>query len=306
MIKNYKIGKIYCLKLNNNLKWQIVSNKETNSYVEKLASIMELRPCKLNENPKLIFVKNILDENELKQLISNLNTIYNLPKNGWRVLSSKLIKFWTHHSSQHIICEIGNSKSHISEIIKLSLSTYPIYKKVIEKGCLPLHSALIEKNGNGILLVASGNGGKSSCCNHLPSPWHAICDDEAVVVLNKDNAYSIHPFPTWSNCIFRCFKQTWNVQQHFPLTSIFFLKKDKVDKVIPLEKAKTIMKITKSANEAYQRFLQINLSKIKNRVLSTKIFDNSCEIAKKIPSYTLHFSLNGKFWSKIDKVIPNG
>ena len=34
-----------------------------------------------------------------------------------------------------------------------------------------------------------------------------------------------------------------------------------------------------------------------------KLFANSCQLAKKIPAFTLQVSLQGEFWKEIEKVI---
>jgi len=40
------------------------------------------------------------------------------------------------------------------------------------------------------------------------------------------------------------------------------------------------------------------------RILRKNLFDNACDLAKEIPSFRLGVSLGGRFWEKIEEVLP--
>ena len=54
--------------------------------------------------------------------------------------------------------------------------------------------------------------------------------------------------------------------------------------------------------QMFGRFLRKTDKETKSSHLS-KIFLNACRIAKKIPTYKLKVSLNGRFWEKIEETL---
>jgi len=202
-----------------------------------------------------------------------------------------------------VICEMGHEESHELDIIRMSLSIYPIFEGAQETGGLPLHAALVEREGIGILLAASGNTGKSTCCRRLSTPWHARCDDEALVVLDKQRRYLAHPFPTWSNFLWRLSERTWSVEWHVPLAAIFFLEQAEIDEVVSMGQGKAAASMTQLAMQVYDPNWN-NLNREEVRTLKKRLFDNACEIAKALPVFKLRVSLKGRFWEKIETVLP--
>jgi SynChlorMet cassette protein ScmC len=147
-----------------------------------------------------------------------------------------------------------------------------------------------------------GNTGKSTCCRQLPHSWRALCDDEALIVRDDNRKYFVHPFPTWSDCLYQRSEKTWNVQQHVPLSVIFFLEKAETNEVIPIGQGQAAIFINQSATQVCQRSW-INLDQQEESALREELFDNACELAKEIRVYKLRVSMNGRFWEKIEEVL---
>lgn len=213
-----------------------------------------------------------------------------------------LIKFYVDPSRHRWICEVGRNSTSPVDYIKMQYFQFPIFERAIQNGGLPLHSALIEKDGYGFILAGNSNTGKSTCYNRIPVPWKALCDDLTLVVFEKDRLYNVHPFPTWSNYIFGRTGITWNVEMHFPLKSLFFLEKSDTDETIKLLPGETVFIITNLASQMcnlYWRYMK------KEEIIAwkKKIFENAWEIASKFPCYILRHSLQGEFWKEIEKVI---
>jgi len=245
----------YGLRLADGQGGQFIPTKGLKTWVEKLASIMELEKCEPNGYSRLIFVKGEFNKdrerNSRQSQITNI--LENLLPSGWKQHNLRALKLWHHHEVQDIICEIGPQKYPILDITRMSLSLHPIYKQTLDSGGLPIHAALVEWNGVGFLLSAPGNTGKSTCCRRLPSPWHALGDDEALVVVDKQTLYQVHPFPTWSDFHSERSGRTWNVQKHLPLVAIFFLEHGKTDKVVPIGQGEAAILINQSARHVCRR-----------------------------------------------------
>jgi len=291
------------LQLANGQRWHIVGSNEIKPLIEKLTTIMELKTCKPNGYPKLIFIQRQSDEElEPPTWSRNVDILEGLPRDGWNVRKLGALKLWYHNDVQDVIYETRPERNHDLDIIRMWQSLHPIYKRVQESGGLPFHAALVEHEGMGILLAGPGEAGKSTCCQRLPHPWLALCDDEALIVKDKRKGYLVHPFPTWSELLRNRCHQTWNVQQFFPLSALFFLEKAKIDEIIPIGQAETSIYSYKSSLNVCQRSWR-NLGQEEERMHKNKLFDNACELAKAVPAYKLRVSLKGRFWEEIEKVL---
>jgi SynChlorMet cassette protein ScmC len=158
---------------------------------------------------------------------------------GWVPYGRKTIRIWRHDSVPDVICELRNNEG-INEYVNMSLSLYPIYQRSICEGGVPFHAALVALAGRGVLLVAPGDVGKSTCCQRLPCYWEALCDDQSLAVFGKQRGYRAHPFPTWGDYLLRRKESTWNVQHSVPLCGVFFLEQSDADEAFQREPEKLL------------------------------------------------------------------
>jgi SynChlorMet cassette protein ScmC len=200
-----------------------------------------------------------------------------------------------------ILCDIGSEGNRGIEFTKMRQATFPIFQRVHDNGGLPLHAALLEKDGRGVLLGGSGGMGKSTCCSRIPPHWHALCDDETLIVQHSQRKYRAHPFPTWSYYIGGGFERTWKVERSIPLSRIFFLEQSETDEVVPIGQGQAAIMIYQLANQVWQRFWG-DPSKDQRRAHNRRLFNNASELAKNVPSYILRASLSGRFWEEMEKV----
>ena len=301
--QGYRRG--YCIQLANGQGWHLVAAEEVRSWVDKLASVMELEAYGGNRYPKLIFIRGETDKKGREGPTCCLAPTMqaNLPRKGWISRTLATIQIWSHREVEDVICEMGHQEGHELDILRMSLSIYPIFEGAQDSGGLPFHAALIERDGSGILLAASGDIGKSTCCRRLSPSWQARSDDGTLVVLDEQGRYLAHPLPTWSDFLWRRSEQTWRVEWHAPLSAIFFLEQAEIDEVVPMGRGQAAVLMTRSAMQVYQPNW-IVLAQEKGRTVRRKLFANACEIAKSIPAFKLRASLNGKFWEEIEKALP--
>jgi SynChlorMet cassette protein ScmC len=252
----------------------------------------------------LIFTRGETDRERQEAPIRTLgpNLQENLPKRGWKAHSLYSLQIWSHRDVPHVICDIGHEQGYELDISRMSLSLSLIFERAQNAGGLPLHGALVERDGAGLLLAGSGNKGKSTCCRRLPGPWHPLCDDKTLVVRDDQKRYLAHPSPTWTDYLWRGSESTWHVQSHFPLSAIFFLEPADTDQVIPIGEGQAALSVSRSAAEAC-RSAWTCLDRDKRRAFRKKLFDNACELARSTPAFTLRVSLNGRFWEEMEKVL---
>ena len=209
-------NRYFCIKLANEESWKLVSTSETNEWLEKLCSFMGLNEYVELEGPEIIFFKNFSMEDEyIKSL--NICKIHKWSKGPLRIYQCQ--------NNLYVICEIGNANSPEVDLFQMAQSVLPMYMRVLFQGGLPLHSALIEKRGKGIIIAAPSGTGKSTCANRIPPPWKAMCDDEVLIVRDNKGIYHAHPFPTWSRFNTQEPREICNVQSHVPISAILFLRK---------------------------------------------------------------------------------
>lgn len=300
-IRNNKNG--YCLNLGNGQGWHIIGTKKIKPWIKKLASILELKPSGPNGYPKLIFIQKKSSKEVIDPIFrSQDNILKGLPKREWISYDLKALQIWFHNDIPNVICEMSPSKHYALDIIKMWQSLYPIYTGAQNFGGLPLHAALVEQNGIGILLAGQGEAGKSTCCRRLPLPWQALCDDETLIVRDDQKRYLVHPFPTWSDLLWKRSKRTWDVQHHLPLSALFFLEQGEIDKATPIGEGEAAIFINESATHVCQRIWR-NLDKEEERKLRKLLFDNACQLAKAVPAFILRVSLSGRFWKEIEKAL---
>ena len=97
-------------------------------------------------------------------------------------------------------------------------------------------------------------------------------------------------------------ERTCTVEHGVPLSAIFFLEKASQDEVVPLSQGHASVMINASASYvARQGWKKPN--PVQDRCLKTMIFDNSCRIAKTVPSFLLRVSSSGKFWKPMEQAL---
>ena len=296
----------YLLRLGNGQGWLLTSTRGVKSEVGRLARLMGLEPCALEEYPKLIFIRGGQGQRPNEETISRRfdKTGSNLCCVSWKAYDLRVCRVWYHHDTPDLICEMRHDEDVYEEkILSMRLSLYPIYQQVLERGGLPLHAGLAEHRGKGVLLAAPRNTGKSTSCRRLPPSWLSLCDEEALIVRHAERRYLVHPLPTWSDYFEKRSNRTWKVNNHLPLTSIFLLEKSTLDEVIPLGQGEATAFVNQLALQMCYRYWA-DLGPTEMRSRRTQLLENICELARAVPAFKLRVSLDGRFWEKIETVLP--
>ena len=297
----------YCLRLGDGQGWRIVATDGTQSWVEKLAKILKLKNDYGGRHPKLVFIRREIGKQMLGRprpyLVPSILEEENLPRKGWKSRRIRAIQIWSHLRVPDLICEIGHERGYELDILRMMLALYPIFEKAQYSGGVSFHAALVERSGTGVLLAAPGSTGKSTCCRRFRGSWQPLCDDEALVVKNDEGRYLAHPLPTWSDYLLKRSGQARRVEECVPLGAIFFLEQAEADEVTPVGQGQSAVLITQSAMEVYYpKWSSLDSERL--RGVKKMLFENACELAKAVPAFRLRASLTGRFWEKIESVLP--
>jgi SynChlorMet cassette protein ScmC len=295
----------YTLRLANGLTWSLVSTEASRSWVMRLARIMRLAISPPNSYPRLIFCRGDLRQRGKRISGRGLlpDILQDLPENGWKVRRERGFENWYHPESDDVIVDLGVVSDETLGIIPMGDALMPIYNQVIARGGLPLHAALVQYRKCGILVAASGGGGKSTCAHRLPLPWKSLSDDAALIVPGEGNGYRVHPMPTWSEYAFGRSMATWHVEEHLPVSSVFFLEKALCDAAVPVGQAESAVSLYHAAASGYGAMPTGPRSYSIEKQIQARIFENSCELARAVPCYLLKVSLTGRFWEEMERVL---
>jgi SynChlorMet cassette protein ScmC len=227
---------------------------------------------------------------------------WRLPRTGWQLRYFFPLLLWSHPASRDIIGEVVSGENDDLAVDSMVRACYPVFESAIEAGGFPLHTALVARDGFGVALAASGGTGKSTCARRIPSPWRALCDDAAVIVPSGEVGFQAHPFATWSDYLWKRSEGTWNVAAHVPLRALFFLKQAEADKASAIGQGEAAIYVSRSASEILMPFIR-RMGSEASRALQSRAFDNACRLAKAVPAFILEVSLEGRFWTEMDRVL---
>ena len=289
----------YILPMGEDCGWVFLARPALRSWMEKFARIMNLKPYDASAGhddwPRMVFLLKGAEKKSFAALLE-------LPESGWEARDFPSLRFLYHRVTPDIICEIENDGNHELETIRMWMSLSIIYLWVQDSGGLPLHAALLERDGRGVLLAGPADSGKSTSCLRLTRPWRVLSDDQVLLVRDNRKGYLAHPIPTWTDCLSRTGRKTWDVCQKVPISAIFFLEQSNTDEVFQEGQGKSAMLINDSSTYVNLRTFK-SLDAEEKRVVRKKIFDNACELAKTVPAFVLRTSLTGRFWEEMEKVL---
>jgi SynChlorMet cassette protein ScmC len=252
--------------------------------------------------PGLFFVpRQPAKDGQARPARPTASPVADFPGDGWQPRDLRSVKFWYREGRLDVVAQIGRDRIHEMDIIRMWTSLYPVYLRVQDSGGLPVHAALVEREGKGILLAGPGNSGKSTACCRLAPPWHTLSDDQALVVRSNRKGYLVHPLPTWSDYIHRRTRGTWAVERFVPLAAVFFLEQAGADQAVPLGRERAAALFYRRSAEVWHSLWARQPEEANS--LKRRTFDNACQVALHIPAYTLRVSLAGRFWEKIEGEI---
>jgi SynChlorMet cassette protein ScmC len=219
----------------------------------------------------------------------------------WETVEGAGFRVWLNNRTDDAVVEVDEySVRGNVNIEAVRHAILCIYRRALSADAVAVHSALICRDNKGILLVAPSGTGKTTCCERVPPPWRALCDDQALVVRVEDNSYHAHPFPTLSYFYRGAHLRQWTVEESVELKGICFLKQADHDDLKPMSGGECASNLHGSARVLFsfawgERCL--------SREHNTAMFDNVCALAKALPAYKMDVSLTGEFWLLLEQLL---
>lgn len=225
-----------------------------------------------------------------------------VPRFGWELLSFFPVFLWMHPQAPDIFCEVFLGEQGELTVEAMIRTCFPIYEHAILARGFPLHSAVVTRDGFAVALTGSGGTGKSTCARRIAAPWRPLCDDTVLVLPSDSGGYEAYPFATWSDYLWKRSRGTWNAASHVPLKAVFFLKQAPKDAVQSIGQGEAAIYLSRASSEILMPFVR-QLGPDRARLLRKRAFDSACNLAKSIPAFLLDVSLEGEFWTEMDRVL---
>lgn len=203
------------------------------------------------------------------------------------------------HVTKCVLNPIKNDAMLASQLIILSLI---IAREVELGGGLLLHGALVERDGQGVILAGPSGVGKTTISRRLPPPWRSLCDDTTLLIRDDQGVYWAHPWPTWSNFMFGGQGGSWDVHHAVRLAGIFFLNQATEDLASQVGPAEATCLLNEVA-EQVSRLMLHTMSPDEVRAHRLRRFETICSTAKQAPVFRLRMSPAGTFWCEIEEVL---
>lgn len=306
-MRNKILKNAYNMRLASGQCLSLVATPKMRPWLARFASIMELSPSSSEGNPKVIFARYDPLRNKKTGPGCDIGPVAgrSFPVDGWSLNDLRVVKIWHHDLIRDVVCEIPEFEDEKMEILQMCNSLYAVYNEAQKAGGFPMHAALIERRGRGIVVAAPGNTGKSTLCRRLPPRWKALSDDEALIVPDIEGRYLAHPFPTWSDYIWNKSENTWNVERSVFLEAIFFLEQAEVNEVEAVDKVNAVTIMNRSVHEVFFKNCA-DKKEVKETPRRRILFENVCRAARVVRSFRLRCTLSGELWDEIDRAIGAG
>jgi len=279
-------GPSYELVIRNGQRWALEASPDLEDWLQHFARIMMLR--ELDGRRKSPSWRFCFQDSDVPLFHGG----------GWVTSRSRWMSGYAKTDGTDLVTEIipfdrGDPKE---DIVRMMLAIQTLYLAIWPFGGIPVHAALLERDGEAILIAAPGGTGKSTCASRVPPPWQTLCDD-TVLLIKAGGVYYAHPLPTWSDFLIRdLYDRRWDVMYAVPVTGIWFLEHGEQDQAVPLGKGQ-------AASLLYQSAVQVSsicLRKENNDDIYAEwhmgLFHRSCDVVSHLSCGILRATLDGSFW----------
>lgn len=164
----------------------------------------------------------------------------------------------------------------------------------VQHGGCRLHGAAVARNArNSYLFLGRSGAGKSTLSDLSASIGRQVLQDDTVFLrAEQNNEYVLMAAPRIDP------DPPKNAHLSPALRGIFTLIQDERNYIVPLSQRAT-------AAALYDGFQSLSTGQRLPGKVVTRAFQNSCEVARKIPGYELHFCKTPDFWKLIDGELPD-
>ena len=203
-----------------------------------------------------------------------------------------------------VVCYLSPLLNLDLQVVQMERIAAWIALESLPRGGLLLHGALAEYKGAGYIMAGPSGVGKSTASRRLPLPHRSLCDDKTLVVRDRTGRYWAHPWPTWS--LFHNGRPdgSWPVEDAVPLQGIFFLRQSAFEQLQPTDRTHATALIMESAIDLIRVITRLSEAGESQRLWEDHLAAAKA-LATAVPVYSLQTSIQGRFWTEIEQVLPD-
>ena len=220
----------------------------------------------------------------------------------WKIREFHDLVFFEHPALSHIICEIACVADGPRQAHQMRRALLLVYIDALLSGGLPVHGALVEIDGAGVILAGHSGAGKSTASRRLSSPWRVLGDDLCLVVRDASGSYRAHPLPTWSAFSENGGPGVCRAGSSVPLRAVFFLEQSPGDECLEMKKSTAAVFMAASAVEVF-RSIDFGFPNREEPAVKKALYASASSMALKMPAFLLRLSLTGRFWERIERAL---
>jgi SynChlorMet cassette protein ScmC len=297
----------YTLAFNSAHQWCVIDATKANAFVEEVADSLGLVTCARPFSPAVVLIESAhpCEESLPRAILTELN----LPYSGWHCCFCQHAQWWVCAAPSESVVGMlmpvrpgGRTSQELKEIIHGIF--FNVYRRLLYAGGIVLHAALLAHEGSASVIVAPSGTGKTTCCRRVPSPWQGLCDEEAVLIPSSSGKWHAHPMLNITDFTSRGIRAHHAIQRGFLLEGLYFLQQGASDSIDALGEAEAAGKMFRAASEVYIRYRSWHCYDRPEYRL--RQFENTANLARSLPCYTLSATLTGNFWDKMKPKVTHG
>jgi SynChlorMet cassette protein ScmC len=294
----------FYLSLDYGIVWAFKATGPASVWLEGFACVLGLAPGDGKANRQVHF--EVMPREPGKFFGPRLlRYVRGLPGREWKVREYRDLVFFEHPAIWETICEIAPVADRQPQVHQMRGALLPAYIDALLAGGLPIHGALVEIDGIGVILAGRSGEGKSTACRRLPPHWRVLGDDLCLVVRDLFGQYRVHPLPTWSAFGENGGSGVCRSGSSVPLRAVFFLEQSIGDECFVLKKSTAAISLAASALQVF-RSIDFGFPRGEEASVKKALYASASSLAMVAPSHLLRVSLQGRFWEQIGDVLEQG
>lgn len=173
-----------------------------------------------------------------------------------------------------------------------------IIDDMILRGGLPVHGALAEYAGQGLLFVAPPGGGKTTTMATAPPGWNVLSDDAALIWPDRADMWTASPLPSWTELSSADRTPRTDPGRTCRLRGLVLLNKAKridLDKIAPVKALPALYR-------AVGEYPVLVMTEVDCR---SHAFRLASHLVRTLPCWRLDLPLGGHIWPHLEGVLAD-
>ena len=282
---------MYRISLTADCTWILTSDQETRDWTCRFAQICGFPPVDTDSPMNYPFI-HIRGGNGA--LLPGMTTRF----------SDTFLKIYESSDCRNWVIALNTEycREQASWALQMNWALYPVYYELIKNGGVMVHASFLEWDGKGVLIIAPGGTGKSTCAKRIPDSWNALCDD-LVLLIPTPSGWFGRPAPTWSEYLWgESSDLTWEFERFIQVHLLCYLNQGETDRIRQIGTGEAAHLQYQAGTDNLLSIINRGEHSDKDRLWWRKeIFHTVSRVVREIPVCHLDATRDGRFWEVIEQ-----